>query len=215
MLSYEEFKLANKREDQNNNDVTHFFSRYFVNLFAYPLYRLSLTPNQVTIIFICTGVAGGLLSFYGFFITSYILWRLHLIIDMADGSIARVTGLFSELGDILDKVGHHIIYPFYWIGYIYASGLLLMHPLLSIIFFSIASAQWTSKHLFKSKDSRPQVESIPKRIVANIFGIEGFFIIIILNNSLNLFDASYVLIFLITTNSILLFKKLSSLLKSV
>lgn len=212
MLSYKEFKIENKRDDQNKNNITHFFSRYFVNIFAYPLYLVGLTPNQVTIIFILTGLIGGFLSFNGYLLIAYIFWRLHIIIDMADGSVARVTKLFSEYGDILDKVGHHIIYPIYWIGFIYSSGLLNIYPLLSIIFFATASSQWTLKHLFKNKELRPQAGNIFKRIIANIFGIEGFLIIIILYTQFNLFEGIHVILFLITTNSILLIHKISSLL---
>ena len=212
MLSYKEFKLANQRDDQDRNNLTHFFSRYFVNVCAYPFYIFGLTPNQVTLVFIATGIMGGLLSFQGFLIWAYVLWRLHIIIDMADGSIARVTKLFSDYGDTLDKVGHHIIYPIYWIGFLYSSGLILLYPLLTLFFFAIASSQWTIKHIFRNKQLRPQAENILKRLIANIFGIEGFLIIIILYSQFNAIEGFYVLLFLIITNSALFIKKLSSLL---
>ena len=212
MLSYKEFKLANQRDDQDRNNLTHFFSRYFVNVCAYPFYIFGLTPNQVTLVFIATGIMGGLLSFQGFLIWAYVLWRLHIIIDMADGSIARVTKLFSDYGDTLDKVGHHIIYPIYCIGFLYSSGLILLYPLLTLFFFAIASSQWTIKHIFRNKQLRPQAENILKRLIANIFGIEGFLIIIILYSQFNVIEGFYVLLFLIITNSALFIKKLSSLL---
>lgn len=213
-MSYKEFVEANKRDDQSNNDITHFFSRYFVNIFAYPLYRIGLTPNQVTLIFIFTGLVGGILSFYNFLISSYILWRIHIIIDMADGSVARVTRRFSSLGDTLDKIGHHLIYPIYWIGFLHASQLLYQYPLFSIIFFAISSSQWTIKHLFKNKEERPKAISVIKRIIANIFGIEGFFLLIIIQVYFDVFDSLYLIIFMTITNFILLTNKAFSLIKN-
>lgn len=214
MLPFSEFVNTNKRDDQGANDVTHFFSRYFVNICAFPLYRIGLTPNQVTLIFIFTGIIGGALAFFDLLILSYFFWRAHIIIDMADGSVARVTKLFSNFGDILDKIGHHIIYPVYWIGFLYASGLLNQYPLLSLVFFATASSQWTIKHLFKDKNERPQAKNIIKRIVANAFGIEGFLIIIIMYSYLDVLDGLLVMSIIITSNLIMLFKKIVSLLKS-
>ena len=214
LLSYKEFVTANKRDDQRNNDITHFFSRHFVNIFAFPLYRIGLSPNQVTLIFIFTGLVGGILSFYNFLMSAYVLWRIHIIIDMADGSVARVTKQFSSLGNTLDKIGHHLIYPIYWIGFLYASDLLYQHPLFSIIFFAIASSQWTIKHLFEAKKDRPQATSIIKRIIANIFGIEGFFLLIIIQVYFNVFDSLYLIIFMTLTNFILLTNKALSLIKN-
>ena len=133
LLSYKEFVNANKRDDQRNNDITHFFSRHFVNIFAFPLYRIGLSPNQVAYIYI-HWLSRWDTFFYNFLMSSYVLWRIHIIIDMADGSVARVTRQFSSLGNTLDKIGHHLIYPIYWIRFLHASDLLYQHPLFSIIF---------------------------------------------------------------------------------
>ena len=57
--TYQEFASSNVRADQADNDVTHFFSRNFVNPVAFFFYKFGLTPNQVTIIFILTGLLGG------------------------------------------------------------------------------------------------------------------------------------------------------------
>jgi len=213
LLSFNEFVDKNIRDDQDQNNVTHFFSKYFVNYLAFPLYKLGMTPNQTTVLFIITGLIGGLLSFFNFLIVSYFLWRLHIIIDMADGSIARATKLFSEYGDVLDKFGHHIIYPVYWIGFLFASKLIYDYPLLTLIFLALSSSQWTIKHLFKSKQNRPAASNIYKRVIANIFGIEGFLIIVIIYSYTDFFEGYYVILFMITSNLILLANKAFSLLK--
>ncbi len=215
MLSFKQFENANKRDDQEQNNITHFFSRHFVNYFAFPLYKIGLTPNQTTIIFILIGIVGGVLSFFNYLLFAYVLWRVHIIIDMADGSIARATKLFSDYGDTLDKAGHHIIYPIYWLGFLYACGLIYDQPLLSIIFFAIASSQWTIKHLFKNRNERPQAKNIFKRIFANMFGIEGFLVVILIYSYLDYFDSMQIIIFLILTNSFLLIRKIYSLLNYV
>lgn len=212
MLSYNQFKIANKRDDQEQNNITHFFSRHFVNYIAFPLYKIGLTPNQATLFFILIGIVGGVLSFFNYLLFAYALWRIHIIIDMADGSIARATKLFSSYGDTLDKAGHHIIYPIYWIGFLYSSELIFDQPLLSIIFFAIASSQWTIKHLFKNRNERPQAKSIFKRIFANMFGIEGFLVIILIYSYLDFFNSLQIIAFLILTNLFLLIRKIHSLL---
>ncbi len=211
MLTFREFKALNIRDDQKGNDVNHFFSKYFVNFFAYFFYLLRLSPNQVTYIFIFTGIIGGIIGSLGFFITAYIFWRIHIIIDMADGSIARVTKVFSEFGDTLDKIGHHIIYPIYWVGLSYSSGLLMLYPLLTISFIVIASSQWTLKHIFKDKSQRPKTSSYLRRLIANILGIEGFLILIILYAYTDILSGLYLLLFLIFSNSLLFSYKLYSL----
>ncbi len=211
MLTFREFKDLNIRDDQKNNDINHFFSKYFVNFFAYFFYLLRLSPNQVTYIFILTGIIGGILGSLGFFIAAYIFWRIHIIIDMADGSIARVTKVFSEFGDTLDKIGHHIIYPIYWVGISYSSGLLILYPLLTVCFIVIASSQWTLKHIFKDKSQRPSTSNFFKRLVANILGIEGFLVLMVLYAYTDFFSGLHLLFFLIFSNILLFFYKLYSL----
>jgi len=210
--NYAKFKSLNIRSDQQKNDVTHFFSRHCVNPFAYFFYLLGCTPNQVTVVFILTGIIGAGFAFNGSFLIAYFLWRLHIIIDMADGSVARVTGMMSEYGDVLDKVGHHLVYPLYWVGILYATDAIFQEPFLAIIFYAVASSQWTAKHLVKDKSLRPQAKSIPKRIIANAMGVEGF---IFGSLIYTIFDAvtvgQYLMLFLVT-NTVLLTVKIYSLL---
>ncbi len=215
MLTYREFKSLNRRDNQEKNEINHFFGKYFVNFAAYFFYRLNLSPNQVTCIFILVGIIGGILGSFGFFVTAYILWRLHIIIDMADGSIARVTKVFSDFGDPLDKIGHHIIYPIYWVGFSYSSGLLELFPVLTILFITIASSQWTLKHLYKDRFLMTKGTSYPKRIVANIMGVEGFLILIIIYVYTNLLNSLYLILFFIASNLILFIYKLYHLLKDI
>ena len=210
--NFSEFKKGNIRKDQNANEITHFFSKYFVNAFGFMFYKIGLTPNQVTVIFMVTGIIGGLASFSEQIYLAYLLWRIHIIIDMADGAVARVTGLFSSYGDILDKVAHHIIYPIYWVGFLYAMNAIYDEPLLSLLFFAVSTSQWTSKHLLKSKDDRPQAKSLFKRLIANAMGIEGFLLFSLLNFYFVLVPIDYFLIYFIFSNAVFLFLKVANLL---
>jgi len=210
--TYKEFKQGNIRKDQAANEITHFFSKNFVNVFGYIFYKLRLTPNQVTAVFMITGIFGGLISFDGYVFLAYFFWRLHIIIDMADGAVARVTGLFSSYGDTLDKVGHHLIYPLYWLGFLYSMNAVYDEPFLSLIFFAISSTQWTSKHLLKDKASRPQATSLIKRLVANTMGVEGFLLFSVIQNYFELISIRYFLLFFILSNLILLLIKIANLL---
>jgi phosphatidylglycerophosphate synthase len=210
--NYAKFKALNIRSDQQRNDVTHFFSRHCVNPVAYIFYLLGFTPNQVTAVFILTGIIGAGFAFNGSFLIAYFLWRLHIIIDMADGSVARVTGMMSEYGDVLDKVGHHVIYPLYWVGILYATNAIFEEPFLAIIFYAVASSQWTAKHLVKDKSLRPQAKSISKRIVANAMGVEGFIFGSLIYVAFDAVTNGHYLLLFVVTNSLLLMAKIYSLL---
>jgi len=211
--SYSEFKVLNVRTDQQGNDTTHFFSRHCVNPVAYFFYLLGFSPNQVTVVFVLCGLIGSGFAFNGSFVVAYLLWRLHIIIDMADGSVARVTGLMSDYGDVLDKVGHHMIYPLYWMGILYSTGAIFNEPFLALMYYAVASSQWTTKHLVKDKTLRPQAKNLTKRVIANIMGIEGFIAGALIYTAFNPVQLSHYLLFFLGTNLVLFSMKIFSLLK--
>jgi len=110
-MNFLEFKASAMRADNKINNRIHFFSHYFSVYFAYLLYRLTFTPYQASFLFFLTGIASSYFLSIEYILVSYLLWRLHIILDMADGDIARATERFSELGHRIDMLAHSIINP--------------------------------------------------------------------------------------------------------
>lgn len=109
-------KCKRKNEKENNN--LHWFASKFSIYFSYFFLRLRLTADQVTIIFFLVGLIGAIS--YGFnniilTIVGYLLFRLHIIIDMSDGDVARFHQSFSIRGSYWDSVIHSILNPLYYI----------------------------------------------------------------------------------------------------
>jgi len=93
----------------------HLFGRLYMRrlspratwLFA----RLGLSPNAVTLAFICCGVAAGVVVAFGGLATAIIavvLVQAGLLCDCADGELARLTKRTSVGGVYLDRVGHYL-----------------------------------------------------------------------------------------------------------
>ena len=82
-------------------------SPYATLMFA----RHGWSPNAVTVAFIASGVAGGVLAAVpGIWaaIGVVLLFQLYLLFDCSDGELARYTRRFSATGVFLDRMGHYI-----------------------------------------------------------------------------------------------------------
>lgn len=83
-----------------------YFSRFFGLFFAKAANKLNLTPTNVSMASLLTGVVGGALLFFQpnlyFVIAATILITLSGILDSADGQLARMTGQSTELGRVID-----------------------------------------------------------------------------------------------------------------
>jgi len=108
-MKYETFRQLSVRSDQFGNDVSHFFSSRFSNGVAYLLFLSKFSPNMVTFLFLITGIQATVSLLAGNAIAAYLCWRLHIILDMADGNIARATKVFSPFADGFDKCNHIVI----------------------------------------------------------------------------------------------------------
>jgi len=86
-------------------------SLVFVEIFK----KLNVTPNQVTVLGFLFYLAAGLCFWqgsYGVNILGAILFNLGLVMDCADGKLARVTGKTSNIGVWLDYNFDYIKYLF-------------------------------------------------------------------------------------------------------
>ena len=73
--------------------------------------RLGWSPNAVTVCFMLSGVAAGVLTAVPGLAAAvgvFLLIQLYLLFDCADGELARYTGRFSAAGVYLDRMGHYI-----------------------------------------------------------------------------------------------------------
>jgi phosphatidylglycerophosphate synthase len=93
----------------------HLFGRLYMRklspratwLFA----RLGWSPNAVTVAFIVSGVAAGVVVAFGGLATAIIaavLVQAGLLFDCADGELARLTKRTSVGGIYLDRIGHYL-----------------------------------------------------------------------------------------------------------
>jgi phosphatidylglycerophosphate synthase len=82
-------------------------SPYATVLFA----RLGWSPNAVTVAFMVSGVAAGVLAAVpglGAAVGVAVLIQLYLLFDCSDGELARYTGRTSAAGVYLDRMGHYL-----------------------------------------------------------------------------------------------------------
>lgn len=90
-------------------ETENYLDRIFYRPIGFQIARLlrntGITPNQITILSIFVGVAAGIMFYYP--VLSYTLIGILLlvcanILDCVDGQLARLTGIKSEIGRILD-----------------------------------------------------------------------------------------------------------------
>jgi len=73
--------------------------------------RLGWSPNAVTVAFMVSGVAAGLVAAIPGLAAALgvaLLIQLYLLLDCSDGELARFTGRTSATGIYLDRMGHYI-----------------------------------------------------------------------------------------------------------
>ena len=103
-------KRINAKENNNLHPFATRFSIYFSWLFI----NLGFSANTVTFIFFIIGVISAIsLLFNSLFavLISYFLFRLHIIIDVSDGEVARYNNTLSINGSYWDSIIHLILYP--------------------------------------------------------------------------------------------------------
>ena len=116
--SFKEVVNRCKRRNNEAMEKLFWFSSKISIHFSYLLIRLGVSADQATILFFLVGLTGSfmyifespLLTFLG-----YVFWRLHVIIDMSDGDLARFNQSFSIRGAYWDAVIHSILNPLYYV----------------------------------------------------------------------------------------------------
>jgi phosphatidylglycerophosphate synthase len=114
MVSLNEVKLKSRRKNDVGHKSLYFFASRFSIYFSWLFINLRLSPNVVTGIFFIIGLCGTFLFLSSnsvLIMVAYGLWRLHLIIDLCDGEVARFSKKFSINGAYWDYMIHSILYP--------------------------------------------------------------------------------------------------------
>jgi phosphatidylglycerophosphate synthase len=117
MVSLKEVVDKTKRKDDEANQKLHFFASKFSKYFSYLFIKLGFTADQVTIVFFLIGLSGAAFFNYPNFkmqLIGYLLYRLHIIIDMSDGDVARFNQSYSVRGSYWDAMIHATLYPLFF-----------------------------------------------------------------------------------------------------
>lgn len=152
------------------------FYEHLVRLFA----TKNIHPNAYTIAFIGLGVASGVAIHFGHIIISFVLWRLSIILDLADGPIARMKGLESKTGQLLDNLGHIVSgFSLTFFATLYAYESTTIAHLCTTLFVSVYTVKYMIYTLFEARSKNriskhPTFIFIEKRI-ADTLDIEILF----------------------------------------
>lgn len=118
-ITLEEVRKKCRRNNAESNNRLHWFASKFSIYFSFIFLKLRFSADQVTITFFLVGLLGsGSYAFNSIImsIVGYILFRLHIIIDMSDGDVARFNQNFSIRGAYWDAIIHSVLNPLYYIS---------------------------------------------------------------------------------------------------
>ena len=108
-MNYIKFIENASRKDAPANDMAHYFSHHFSERVAFMFFKVGASPNFVTWVFLFLGCSCAAFVWTGHPVLAFLMWRFHIIIDMADGTLARATQKFSSAADGFDRSNHIII----------------------------------------------------------------------------------------------------------
>jgi hypothetical protein len=101
--------------------VDYYFFRRGAYLILPLLFRLKITPNQVTTLSLMVGLMAAFFVWHQHFVVGALFAIMAVFLDCCDGQIARLTDQISEFGRILDGVFDAVWITALWLA-IYFSG---------------------------------------------------------------------------------------------
>jgi len=125
-----------KRINYEKNKKTHPIETKISPFFSWLFINLNMPPNIITILFFLIGLISAFLLVFDSLILSvfsYLLYRLHIILDVCDGEVARYTKIYSSYGKYLDLFTHQIVYPVVFIAMVFQIYTILMMSYIPII----------------------------------------------------------------------------------
>src|SRR5690242_11536781 len=114
-VTYQEVRASYsgaKAQQERHDLVTRFFSRPLSFPVAWMALRLGMSPNQVTVLSLVMNVGGMALMATGlrsWMSTGVVVILVALVLDAADGNMARTARRFSPLGEWLEGVGAYLL----------------------------------------------------------------------------------------------------------
>lgn len=182
-MNYHEFKDRSERKDAEINDSLHFFSSKMRAGVAFILYKLGFSANGATFLFGLVGILSTVSVYLGFYLLAYILFRLHIVIDMADGSIARAKKDYSIYADGYDKVNHVLVNT----SLVFALSL-GNYNLSTMIILPIFLVYYLFPKLFKHypKGVNKVANTWWKSLLKNIISFEGYVLFSLLSKYMNI-----------------------------
>lgn len=104
-----------ERRDKASNDMNHWFSHIIAECLAKLLIRAKISADFTLALFFLSGLSSIIVFLNAseiiHYIFAYALWRLQIILDMADGHVARYFNTISPKGQYWDRLAHMIINP--------------------------------------------------------------------------------------------------------
>ncbi len=104
-------------------EVEDLFDLMFYRPLGYVVVRLvaptAITPNQITLLSVVFGVAGGFcygLGTPGWISAGGVLCVLYNVLDCSDGQLARLKGTGTKLGRIIDGLGDYVVTTTIFVG---------------------------------------------------------------------------------------------------
>ena len=79
------------------------------NKIAHYFIKLNFSPIQVTLLALIIGILSALTLYFDYFYVSFALLWLSGLLDVIDGSLARLTGRSSEFGALMDLIFDRIV----------------------------------------------------------------------------------------------------------
>lgn len=112
---------------ETENYIDRVFYRPIGFVIAKALKNTGITPNMITIFSIFVGSGAGIYFYFPYSIKYALLGILFLIaaniLDCVDGQLARLTGIKSEIGRVLDGFAGDIWFLFIYIAFIHRSNI--------------------------------------------------------------------------------------------
>ncbi len=111
--SLSEVKRLCRRENYDDNRRTMFFSSRVSIYITYLLAKTRISADTVTYAFAAMGIAASSVAFLPIYwapLLCFLVYRIHVILDVIDGELARFRGTCTPFGAYLDYVTHYVVY---------------------------------------------------------------------------------------------------------
>jgi phosphatidylglycerophosphate synthase len=115
-ITFKGVQEKSRKKNYNSSNNLHWFSSRLSIYFTFLFVKMQFTADRVTSLFFLTGLIGSflyvstapLVTFIG-----YLCFRLHIILDLSDGEVARFNNSYSIKGAYWDAMIHSVLNPLY------------------------------------------------------------------------------------------------------